>query len=164
MEYMSKAKGGQGGCIVAISSTTALNPTEVVCIYGATKSALSYFTRTLAVGKLSCQYGANKSISNTLLHFQKPIYFDKTGIRFITVFPGATKTKMLCVAGERSLAAQYCPEVKNLMSNLETQSTAVFAEKLIDVVETAPNGSTVVIDEGTVQEITIPEVWGPAIK
>lgn len=71
---------------------------------------------------------------------------------------------MLCVAGERSLAAQYCPEVKNVMSNLETQSTAVFAEKLIDVVETAPNGSTVVIDEGTVQEITIPEVWGPAIK
>lgn len=49
MDYMSKANGGHGGCIVNISSTTGLNPIDLCCVYGATKSGVIHFTNSLAV-------------------------------------------------------------------------------------------------------------------
>ncbi|XP_073820418.1 alcohol dehydrogenase-like [Musca autumnalis] len=141
MEYMSKANGGQGGCIVNISSTCSLNPTDFMCVYGPTKSALNYFTNLMA----------------------KPLYFEKTGVSFITICPGLIMTPMAKDIGNL-IAAKHIPNIERIFYTAVQQTATVYAENLIKVLEIARNGSTWVLDDGKIEEIHIPNVWGPALN
>ncbi|XP_005178630.2 alcohol dehydrogenase [Musca domestica] len=142
MDYMSKANGGHGGCIVNISSTTGLNPIDLCCVYGATKSGVIHFTNSLA----------------------KPIYFDKTGVSCITICPGVTLTPILKDVTTKCISGKYLPNLDSILDSAVHQTPAVFAENLMKVIETASNGSTWVLDDGKIDEVHLPQIWGPALR
>uniref|UniRef100_A0A1I8MDH0 Alcohol dehydrogenase n=1 Tax=Musca domestica TaxID=7370 RepID=A0A1I8MDH0_MUSDO len=142
LEHMSRANGGRGGCIVNISSIAGLNPTEICCIYGATKSAVLYFTRTLA----------------------KPIYFNKTGVSFITICPGGTATPMFQQAFSQMIGIKHFPQFSNVLKSMKPQSATALAENLMEVLKMAANGSTWVLNDGKIEQITFPEIWGSAMQ
>lgn len=54
LELMSKEyPGGRGGTIVNISSIAGLEPTPFLCVYSASKFAVTGFTRSISVSMLS---------------------------------------------------------------------------------------------------------------
>ncbi|XP_061399477.1 alcohol dehydrogenase-like [Musca vetustissima] len=142
MEHMSKSNGGHGGCIINISSIAGLNPTEICCVYGATKSGVLYFTRTLG----------------------QPMYYRKTGISFITICPGGTATPMFQQAFTKMMGIKHLPELYNVLKSMEPQSATTLAKNLIKVLKMASNGSTWVLNDGQIEEVNFPEIWGPAMK
>ncbi|XP_061399471.1 fat body protein 2-like [Musca vetustissima] len=142
MDYMSKANGGQGGYIINIGSITGLNPTDFCGLYGATKSGVINFTNTMA----------------------KPLYFDKTGVSFVTICPGVTLTTMLKDVVTKCLSAKYLSKDNNLFDSVIDQTPAEFAENLVKVLESAANGTIWVLDGGKIHEAHLPEIWGPALR
>ncbi|XP_061399478.1 alcohol dehydrogenase-like [Musca vetustissima] len=142
MDYMSKANGGNGGCIVNISSTVGLNPTDFCCFYGATKSGVIHFTTALA----------------------QPMYFDKTGVSFITVCPGVTKTPMNVIVEKKSFANKFRSTEGNMYENVIEQTSDALADNLMTIVENGPNGSVWVIHDSQSFKVELPEIWGPTLR
>ncbi|XP_073838239.1 uncharacterized protein [Musca autumnalis] len=142
IQYMSKANGGQGGYIVNISSIAGLNPCEIFSIYGVTKSAVLHFTRALG----------------------KSVYFNKTGVSFITICPGGTASPMFEQALSKFMGLKYLPELISKLEWVEPQGAETFANNLMIVLKIAANGSTWILDNGKIEEITFPEIWGPVVQ
>ncbi|XP_050665827.1 15-hydroxyprostaglandin dehydrogenase [NAD(+)]-like [Leptidea sinapis] len=81
MEHMRKDKGGAGGTIINISSAAALLKSPSFPMYCAAKLAVLHFSQTLSV----------------------PPFFDRTGIRILTICIGPTCTPIMENLHERSL-------------------------------------------------------------
>lgn len=52
MQYLSKEKGGRGGCVINIGSSASVRPQISTPIYTATKHALLGLTRSCGVNNL----------------------------------------------------------------------------------------------------------------
>ncbi|XP_061399479.1 alcohol dehydrogenase-like [Musca vetustissima] len=157
MDYMSKANGGNGGCIVNMSSTAnggnggcivnmsstvGLNPTDFCCFYGATKSGVIHFTTALA----------------------QPMYFNKTGVSFITVCPGVTKSPMNMIVEKKSFSIKFRPQDVNMHENVIEQTSDALAENLMTIIENGPNGSIWAVHDGQSFKVELPEIWGPTLR
>ncbi|XP_075163380.1 uncharacterized protein LOC142236014 [Haematobia irritans] len=137
LDYMSKSKGGNGGSIINISSIAGLDPSEYFCIYSASKSGVISFTQSMA----------------------RPLYFDKTGINFITICPGGTLTTIIQQA-DTCYSNQYFDGLVDVLNGMDKQTPEVFAKNLMEIVETADNGTVWVLNNGTIEEVHMPKVWG----
>lgn len=71
--HMSKKKGGEGGVILNIASMAGYRPLYWTPIYVATKHAILGFTRAMA----------------------NDTYYSDTGVKFILICPGVTKTNLI---------------------------------------------------------------------
>lgn len=81
MKYMGKDKGGRGGVIANIASILGLQPLAGCPVYVGTKHFV---------------VGLDRS-------FGTPFYFNRTGIKVVTMCPGVTDTPLISEAGSRVL-------------------------------------------------------------
>ncbi|KAJ2945484.1 hypothetical protein O0L34_g295 [Tuta absoluta] len=99
-QHMRKDEGGAGGTIINISSIAGLFTYTYLPIYSGSKAAVLHFTLSLS----------------------EPPFFDKTGVRFITMCYGATDTPLMQGLKERA----YNEE----MGQLLVDDFAVFTKKI----------------------------------
>jgi len=136
--YMSRENGGRGGLIVNIASVTGVDCSQFSTpIYNASKHAVVAFTRTLG----------------------NDFYYQKYGIKFITVCPGVTLTTFLDDLEEKF----YSPEAFNVtdvqLQHLPDQTVEEFASTLTDVLALEKNGSVWIIDNAKFKEIEFENHW-----
>lgn len=81
MKYMGKDMGGRGGVVVNIASILGLQPLAGCPIYTGTKHFVVGFDRSIGT----------------------PFYFNRTGIKVLTMCPGVTDTPLISEAGSRAL-------------------------------------------------------------
>ncbi|XP_037036982.1 alcohol dehydrogenase-like [Bradysia coprophila] len=127
IDVMSKEKGGNGGIIVNLSSVAGLNTTTWMPAYSAAKHGI---------------VGLNRS-------FGDQHYFDKFGIKFITICPGATET---------SIVDDY--ETKVTFGDLESfnfqfQTAATVARFILKAIDSDKNGSVWIINNSAMTEVTL---------
>lgn len=80
-KYMGKNEGGKGGVIVNIASILGLQPLSGCPVYVGTKHFVIGFDRS----------------------FGTQLYFDKTGVKVLTMCPGVTDTPLISEAGQKPL-------------------------------------------------------------
>ncbi|KZC09507.1 PREDICTED: 15-hydroxyprostaglandin dehydrogenase [NAD(+)]-like [Dufourea novaeangliae] len=119
LHAMGKYKGGNGGTIVNMSSVAGLEGIPIAPIYGGTQYAIVGFTQSLK-------------------H-----YYDKTGIRMLTICPGLTTTAM---------AARFMSTKEHAMDLLDEETAAIamaamqkqppehVASAIIQLIEKGKNG------------------------
>ncbi|XP_075160754.1 alcohol dehydrogenase-like [Haematobia irritans] len=142
MEYMSKSNGGNGGMVVNISSTAGLGTFEIACVYSASTCAVTSFTRSIA----------------------SPVYYDKTGVSFITICPGPTRTPMFNNFAERTTVAKYSSETLDEYVKATPQCPQALAINFMRVLECAKNGSIWVLENEEMHEIDFPALCHPIRK
>ncbi|XP_078052005.1 15-hydroxyprostaglandin dehydrogenase [NAD(+)]-like [Augochlora pura] len=120
LQNMGKYKGGNGGIIVNMSSVAGLDGIPIAPIYGGTQYAIVGFTQSLT-------------------H-----YYDKTGIRMLTICPGLTTTAM---------AARFMATKEHAMDLLDEETAALamaqmqkqppehVASAIIQLIEKGKNGA-----------------------
>ncbi|XP_031770928.1 uncharacterized protein LOC100865898 [Apis florea] len=125
LHTMGKYKGGNGGIIVNMSSVAGLEGIPIAPIYGGTQYAIVGFTQSLK-------------------H-----YYEKTGIRMLTICPGLTTTAM---------AARFMSTKEHAMDLLDEETAAMamvtmqkqppehVASAIIQLIEQGANGAIFVIE------------------
>ncbi|XP_033302914.1 uncharacterized oxidoreductase YuxG-like [Bombus bifarius] len=125
LHIMGKYKGGNGGVIVNMSSVAGLEGIPIAPIYGGTQYAIVGFTQSLK-------------------H-----YYEKTGIRMLTICPGLTTTAM---------AARFMSSKEHAMDLLDEETAAMamatmqkqppehVATAIIQLIEHGKNGAIYVIE------------------
>ncbi|CAK9802018.1 15-hydroxyprostaglandin dehydrogenase [NAD(+)] [Anthophora quadrimaculata] len=120
LHSMGKYKGGNGGTIVNMSSVAGLEGIPIAPIYGGTQYAIVGFTQSLK-------------------H-----YYEKTGIRMLTICPGLTTTAM---------AARFMSTKEHAMDLLDEETAAMamtsmqkqppehVASAIIQLIEEGKNGA-----------------------
>lgn len=78
---MGKDKGGRGGIVVNIASILGLQPLAGCPVYVGTKHFVVGFDRSMGT----------------------PLYYNRTGIKVLTMCPGVTDTPLISEAGKRVL-------------------------------------------------------------
>lgn len=73
LKYMGKDKGGKGGVVVNLASIAGLKPVDTLPVYCGTKHFVIAFSRSLGL----------------------PFHYDRTGVKIISLCPGATNTNLL---------------------------------------------------------------------
>ncbi|XP_055913879.1 alcohol dehydrogenase 1-like [Eupeodes corollae] len=129
-----------GWTVVNIASVAGLNPIKTSPIYSASKAGLIAFTRSMA----------------------EQSELKQSGISFITICPGLTKTNLL---------DQFTSENKGHFAKLTTQLFSVTrkqtknecAQSIMKAIELNKNGAVYMCDVGEIEEIKIPEFWIPKI-
>ncbi|CAK1555890.1 unnamed protein product [Leptosia nina] len=81
VEHMRTDKGGAGGTIINIASTAALYKFKTMPIYCGSKMAVLHFSQTLA----------------------EPPFFDRTGVRVLTICFGPTATPLMENLNDRAI-------------------------------------------------------------
>ncbi|KAG4077424.1 hypothetical protein HA402_002851 [Bradysia odoriphaga] len=136
IDLMRKDNGMRGGCIVNIASITALGSHFWLPVYAGSKHAVLGFTRSL--------------INNA--------FFEKTGIKFISICPGVTRTPL--VNFER-LANLLFPtmvdEVKSIAESFACQEVDVVGRCVIAALEDGENGSTWQCENGRIEKLNLVE-------
>ncbi|XP_011176027.2 uncharacterized protein LOC105208006 [Solenopsis invicta] len=126
INYMGKHKGGKGGTIVNIASITGIISYPLSSVYGSTKAAVIGFS----------------------LNLEK--FYDKTGVRILTICPAVTITPMLTTRNKyKSLDIVDDDIVKNLVDNeyLVPQSAAHVGQSVVVTIQKGENGLIWVIKE-----------------
>ncbi|XP_076547062.1 uncharacterized protein LOC117607060 [Osmia lignaria lignaria] len=120
LHTMGRYKGGNGGTIVNMSSVAGLEGIPIAPIYGGTQYAIVGFTQSLK-------------------H-----YYEKTGIRMLTICPGLTTTAM---------AARFMSTKEHAMDLLDEETAAIamqsmqkqppehVASAIIQLIEKGKNGA-----------------------
>ncbi|CAH0381508.1 unnamed protein product [Bemisia tabaci] len=119
LRYMSKHRGGRGGTIINVAAVEGYSVFPAAPIYCATKHAVVGFTRS---------YGS-------------PFHTNMTGVRFIALCPGGTKTGMIPENDwKKTLQA---PEYEAALPKTINQQQLVqnVGRALIYVLQKAPTGS-----------------------
>ncbi|KAK4872356.1 hypothetical protein RN001_014385 [Aquatica leii] len=126
-EYMGKLKHKKGGVIVNVSSIAGTEAISFVPLYSATKSFVITFSRAL---------GNN-------------FYYDHQNVKILTICPGLTDTPILpCLLQTfDELSPSINKIAETLLNESKTQSTAHVAKNVIDLINTAENGSVWVIED-----------------
>uniref|UniRef100_A0A8D8P9J0 Alcohol dehydrogenase 2 n=3 Tax=Culex pipiens TaxID=7175 RepID=A0A8D8P9J0_CULPI len=106
MDLMSRDKDGKGGVIVNISSIAGLEPMPFWVTYSAAKFGIVGFTRSLG---------------------QEMIY-NKTGVKLMTICPGATETAIYNTAGTSILTFPWMFSYGDQLC--ETFKTQNYAENI----------------------------------
>ncbi|XP_049545984.1 alcohol dehydrogenase 1-like [Anopheles darlingi] len=135
-DLMSRSKGGKGGVIVNVASVAGLEPIPFLPIYCASKHGVVSFTRSLGV----------------------PPIFDSTGVKFVVICPGATKTKMfnhcmqipIDVDGLQDLFDDY-------VKRFQAQSPDVVGKCVIRAITEGENGSAWICNEGVIAQHQFPQ-------
>lgn len=81
MKRMGKDNGGRGGIIVNIASILGLQPLAGCPIYAGTKHFVVGFDRSIGT----------------------PLFYNRTGVKVLTMCPGVTDTPLISEAGNRVL-------------------------------------------------------------
>lgn len=120
LQHMGKYKGGNGGTIVNMSSVAGLEGIPIAPIYGGTQYAIVGFTQSLK-------------------H-----YYDKTGIRMLTICPGLTTTAMAArFMSTKEHAMDLLDEetAANAMASMQKQPPEHVASAIIELIEKGNNGA-----------------------
>ncbi|XP_055382476.1 fat body protein 2 [Condylostylus longicornis] len=137
MQHMSKENGGKGGIICNMSSVVALDPLFLLPVYSATKCAILGFTRALANG----------------------YFYEKTGIKFSIVCPGATITPLFNNTPDKVLIPDLEPESYRLLEKMPKQSSADAARGIIGALQKTDNGSVWIIEEKKLIPVQMEKYW-----
>ncbi|XP_037809335.1 alcohol dehydrogenase [Lucilia sericata] len=137
MKAMSKEKGGKGGLICNMASVVGLDPMFLVPIYAATKAGIINFTRCLG----------------------KEIYYQRHGVKFITVCPGATITDMFTNFTEKMLFPEMSDESYLVLDRLNKQSAADVSRCILSALEKQENGSVYIIEGKRLFPIDMKRYW-----
>ncbi|EDW99767.1 uncharacterized protein Dyak_GE23094 [Drosophila yakuba] len=138
LEYMDKAKGGNGGLIVNISSVAGLQPTAIMAIYSAAKTGVTTFTRAMA----------------------NPFFYAHSGVGFITICPGFTNTGLLEDIGKKTTFTYDTPML-DMFHRVKRQSAEECARNLVSAIETSKNGAVLMLELGETTEVDMPVMWKP---
>ncbi|XP_061390652.1 alcohol dehydrogenase-like, partial [Musca vetustissima] len=117
LNHMSKAKGGRGGLVVNIASLAGLENMPMTAVYGATKSGVINFTKSMAA------------------------YYECSGVNFIAVCPGATITPIVADLASKSTFPEYCEAILKTLGKQSVQTAEQCAQAFMKIVETADNGT-----------------------
>ncbi|XP_076168739.1 15-hydroxyprostaglandin dehydrogenase [NAD(+)]-like [Ptiloglossa arizonensis] len=120
LQCMGKYKGGNGGTIVNMSSVAGLEGIPIAPIYGGTQYAIVGFTQSLK-------------------H-----YYEKTGIRMLTICPGLTTTAMAArfMSTKEHAMDLLDEEMAALaMTNMQKQPPEHVASAIIQLIEKEENGT-----------------------
>jgi len=137
IDFMKKEKG-RGGAIISIASVAGLDGFYAGPTYSATKHAV---------------VGFNKSISDEF-------YFNKYGIKFITICPSFTETPILNDL-ENNLAEGTAGAAVKLMEALPLQTADSVGLCICEILDLGKIGSTYIVDNGNSKEVTIPKFFLP---
>ncbi|XP_054734395.1 alcohol dehydrogenase 2 [Anastrepha obliqua] len=124
VKVMSTENGGNGGIIANMSSVVGLDPMFLLPVYAATKAGIIHFTRCLG--------------SDT--------YLIRTGIKFITICPGATITDMFTNFTEKMLFPDMGDESYRVLDRLNKQSAADVSRCILTALEKEKNGEVYMIE------------------
>ncbi|KMZ00025.1 fat body protein 2 isoform X1 [Drosophila simulans] len=137
LPYMGKDNGGKGGIVVNMSSVVGLDPMFIIPVYGATKAGIINFTRCLANEK----------------------YYQRSGIKFVTVCPGATMTDMFTNFTEKIIFPETSDETYRILDRLNKQSAADVSRCILNVLEKDKNGAVYVIEGKRVYPLEMKPQW-----
>ncbi|XP_002030763.2 alcohol dehydrogenase 1 [Drosophila sechellia] len=141
LEYMDKSNGGRGGLIVNISSVAGLQPTPLMAIYSTSKTGVTTFTRAMA----------------------SPIHYAHSGVGFITICPGFTNTGILKDIDKKTTFPFYETRMRTVFSKVKGQTVEVCARNIVHAIETAQNGSVLMLELGEIHELDIPNLCNPQL-
>ncbi|XP_034186028.1 15-hydroxyprostaglandin dehydrogenase [NAD(+)]-like [Osmia lignaria lignaria] len=116
IDYMGKHKGGKGGTIVNIASVVALTTYPAVQVYCASKHNVMAFSRCLQN------------------------YYEKTGVRVLTMCPGLTDTPLVATVGKMVRDFVDPNEVQKLINSLPMQPTENVANAMVLLIQKGKNG------------------------
>ncbi|XP_050092318.1 alcohol dehydrogenase 1-like [Anopheles aquasalis] len=136
LDLMSRSKGGKGGVIVNVASVAGLETIPFLPIYCASKHGVVSFSRSLGV----------------------PPIFASTGVKFVAICPGATRTKMfnhcmqipIDIAGLQDMFDDY-------VKRFQAQSPDVVGKCVIRAITEGENGSAWICNEGVIVQHQFPQ-------
>ncbi|XP_035787434.1 alcohol dehydrogenase 1-like [Anopheles albimanus] len=136
LNLMSRSKGGKGGVIVNVASVAGLEPIPFLPIYCASKHGVVSFSRSLGV----------------------PPVFASSGVKFVTICPGATRTKMfnhcmqipIDVPGLQDMFEDY-------VKRFQAQSPDVVGKCVVRAITEGENGSAWICNEGVIAQHQFPQ-------
>uniref|UniRef100_A0A182WBG9 Alcohol dehydrogenase n=1 Tax=Anopheles minimus TaxID=112268 RepID=A0A182WBG9_9DIPT len=129
LNMMSRANGGKGGVIVNVASTAGLEPIAFLPTYCASKHGIIGFTRSLGV---------------------QPV-FDETGVKFIIICPGGTRTRMFENVRQLSIEIQALQKMfREFKHPFAPQSPDVVGACVVQAIEQGENGSTWICNDGKI--------------
>ncbi|XP_004520221.1 alcohol dehydrogenase 2 [Ceratitis capitata] len=137
LKVMSKEAGGNGGVIANMSSVVGLDPMFLLPVYAATKAGIINFTRCLG----------------------NDIYLNRTGIKFITLCPGATITDMFTNFTEKILFADMGDESYRVLDRLNKQSASDVARCILSALEKEKNGEVYIIEGKRLFSMEMKSYW-----
>ncbi|XP_049297274.1 alcohol dehydrogenase 1-like [Anopheles funestus] len=129
LNLMSRAKGGKGGVIVNVASTAGLEPIAFLPTYCASKHGIIGFTRSIGV---------------------EPV-FNETGVKFITICPGGTRTRMFENVKKLSIEIGALQKMfREFKHPYAPQSPDVVGACVVQAIAQGENGSTWVCNDGKI--------------
>ncbi|KRF98546.1 fat body protein 2 isoform X2 [Drosophila tropicalis] len=137
LQYMNKENGGNGGLIVNMSSVVGLDPMFIIPVYGATKAGIINFTRCLGNDQ----------------------FYQRSGIKFVTVCPGATMTDMFTNFTEKIIFPETSDETYKILDRLNKQSATDVARCILSVLDKEKNGAVYVIEGKRVFPLELKQQW-----
>jgi len=138
IELMDKKKG-RGGTIISIASVAGLDGFYSMPAYSATKHAVIGFNRC----------------------FGDEFYFNKYGIKFITICPAFTETPILDDL-ENRLPEGTLGATLAAKEALSTQSAESVGRCISEIVDSAKNGSFWIVDGGKTREVKLNKYYLPS--
>ncbi|XP_024937408.1 uncharacterized protein LOC107264179 [Cephus cinctus] len=135
-DYLSKEKGHNGGTIVNIASIVGLDPIVTAPCYSASKCAVIGLSRS----------------------FGDSYYYEKTGVRILTMCPGVTTTPLISEAAKKLLSWVPSEDALKELKTLPVQKVDNVSQGMVHILKNAKNG-TIWVSEGgePVYEVRIPE-------
>uniref|UniRef100_A0A1I8NR43 Alcohol dehydrogenase n=1 Tax=Stomoxys calcitrans TaxID=35570 RepID=A0A1I8NR43_STOCA len=137
LKYMDKSKGGRGGVIANISSVAGIEASGMFAIYSAAKHGVTAFSRAMS----------------------NPLYFNNTGVNFITICPGLTETSLLDNVKDKVTLVEFGKPMAERFVTLQTQPANVCAENIIKAIEADKLGAVWLLDRGEISEMEMPVMW-----
>lgn len=124
LNYMSKHKGGKGGTIINIASSTGLQYTSCLPVYSASKYAVIGFSQALKD------------------------HYKTTNVRVLTICPFLTKTPI----GETAQFLDFVNmQWHNIIENKDSQSPVDVARAVIKIIQKGENGALWSIQAGEIR-------------
>ncbi|KAJ8923436.1 hypothetical protein NQ315_001995 [Exocentrus adspersus] len=124
--YLFKYKQGPEAVIVNISSIAGLGVFPFIPIYCGTKAAVAALTR-------------NWGTSN---------HYERTKVRVFTICPGVTVTPLITEISGRNLGGVYEDMLQKDLGGMSAQEPEHVAKELVKLIQSCPNGTVWVIEDG----------------
>uniref|UniRef100_A0A336KD69 CSON014230 protein n=1 Tax=Culicoides sonorensis TaxID=179676 RepID=A0A336KD69_CULSO len=128
-------KSSNGGTIINIASVAALRPVFFLPIYSGTKHAILGFTRSLI----------------------DDAFYNRTGIKFIVICPGATRTPIVGKEHviDKFLFPEMLDQVKKLSKEMKFQEPEIVAKCILTALEDNENGSVWQCENSRMEKLNI---------
>ncbi|XP_055623618.1 alcohol dehydrogenase 1-like [Toxorhynchites rutilus septentrionalis] len=137
LDLMSLDNSGLGGYIINVASIAGLEPFPYCSVYTATKHGIVGFTRSLGI--------------DTVLV--------KTGVKFITICPGATETSLFQKSRNVYLFPWMEEPGRKLMRQIPLQNPGIVGECVIRALVEGETGSVWICVGGRIERVTSPSMW-----